>query len=489
MFRQLLHLSKHTIIYGFGAIVSQAIGFFLLPLYTRYLTPADYGVLELFNATQGILIIIYVMGLSSALFMAYFSYDNKENKKKVVSTALSFLTGTSLCFTLFLIVLANNISLFLFDSLEYTPYFRIVFLALFFDTTVILIMQVFRAKEEPNKYVIISLLRLFVNVGLNIHFVVGVGKGILGILESNLITAGLIYIVLIPGTLKNVGINYSLVDLKNMLRYGLPLLPGNLASWIMTGADRYFLQFISTSTALGLYSIGYKFGMVIQILIVGPFTLAWTPFYWSTSKDKNAKEIYTNVLTYFFAMSIFVALSISVLSKEILIVMTTPSYYGAYKVVPLIALSYIFYGSYFVLGIGYNLKKKTKYVPLIVGTGALTNIGLNCLLIPDYGMMGAGIATVISYLLLPIGSYMVSQKYYPIKYEWGRIIKIFIAAVLVYIGSIFITNDSAILAGILKLSSLFGFPILLYLFGFFKDEEIKKVKHVFNAVYIKFRSN
>ena len=126
-------------------------------------------------------------------------------------------------------------------------------------------------------------------------------------------------------------------------------------------------------------------------------------------------KIYANVT--YFRSKYFVALSIC-LSREILIIMTTPSFYDAYKVIPLIALSYVLYGCYHILSVGFNLKKKTKYVPFIVGTGALTNIGLNLLLIPNYGMMGAGVVTVISYLLLPLALFGIT-KYYPINYEWS----------------------------------------------------------------------
>ncbi len=95
MFSQLFRLSKHSIVYGLGVAASQLVGFFLLPIYTRYLTPSDYGVLEIFGATGGILGIVFVMGLGSALFMSYFSYDDEENRKTVVSTTLIFLTATS----------------------------------------------------------------------------------------------------------------------------------------------------------------------------------------------------------------------------------------------------------------------------------------------------------------------------------------------------------------------------------------------------------
>lgn len=490
MFSQLLRLSKHSVIYGFGVSISRLIGFFLLPLYTRYLTPSDYGVLETFGVTQGILSIIFVMGLSSALFMSYFNYQNEADRKTVVSTALIFLTATSLCLSLILIATASNFSLFFFHSTQYTYYFQIIFLTLFFDTGIVIPLSIFRAKEESKKYVMVSLVRFLMSVGLNIYFIVVLGRGVLGILESGLITAGSLYALLIPSIIKETKFRFSKPDLKAMLSFGLLLVPGNLGAWILTVSDRYFLLFLSTPHELGLYSLGYKFGLIIKGLIVGPFTLAWSPFFWSVAKEENAKEVYSSVLTYFVLVGMFVALALSVLSKDVLAIMATPLFYGAYKVIPLIALSYVLYGCYYILNIGYHISKKTKYSPLIIGIASTVNLCLNYLLIPTYGMMGAATATVISYLVLPIGAFLVSRRYYPIKYEWGRVSKIFLVALLIYAGSLYITNDSAIISGLLKaMMILLAYPTLLYVFGFFKPVEIQKGKDLIKVAhrYIRLR--
>ncbi len=489
MFGQLLRLSKHSIIYGLGVAVSQAVAFFLLPVYTRYLTPADYGGLEIFQTTLSILSIILVMGLTTALFRSYFNYDDEEKRKTVVGTVFIFLTGTSFLFLLVFMALAGDFSALFFGSAEYTFYFRVIFLTLFFDVGIAIALSVFRAREESKKYAIFALIRFLATAGLNILFVVVLHKGVLGILEGGLIAAFLLYSGLLRDIIRNAKLRPSMAELKEMLSFGLPLVPAGLAAWIMTMADRYFLKFLSTPTELGLYSLGYKFGMIVQVLIVGPFNLAWAPFLLSIAKEKEARQVYSSVLTYFALVAIAVALVLSVLSKELLIVATTPPFYDAYKVIPLIAVSYVLYGCYFVFNPGMLIAKKTKYAAAIVGAGAIVNLGLDYLLIPGYGMMGAATATVVSYLLLPIGMFFLSRGYYPVKYEWGRVAKIFLAAGLVYAGSLFIRNDSAIIAGALKLVSLLGFPLLLFAFRFFKPEEIQKAKEIFRAApgYVKRR--
>lgn len=489
MFSQLLRLSRHSIVYGLGAAASQVVGFFLIPLYSRYLTPSDYGVLEIFTVTMSVIAVIIPLGVTAGLAMSYYENEDEERRKAALSTAYFFLTATSLCIALVLIAMAGNFSSLIFESTQYTFYFQIIFLTLFFGTGVSLALLTLRVQEKSINYAAITLARFVISIGLNILFIVTLRRGVLGILEAHLITSALIYCFLIPQLIKKAGLRFSTAKLKGMISYGIHYVPSNLAAWIMTISDRYFLQFLSTSTELGLYSMGYKFGMVVNALVVSPFALAWGPFFWSIAKEKNAKEIYSSVLTYFVLISMFIALALSVLSREVLMIMATPPFYSAYKVVPLIALSYILLGCFSILFVGTGLQKKTKYAPVITGIGAVVNLGLNYLLIPSYGMMGAAVATLISYLLLPVGAYFVSNRYYPIKYEWGRVAKIFLAAGLVYAGCLFIRTDLAIVTGLLKAVTLLGYPLLLFAFRFFKPEEIQKSKEILRAApgYIKSR--
>ncbi len=489
MFRQLVRLLKHSSTYALAALGAQAIGIILIPIYTRYLTPADYGFLEIFLTTQGIMIPIFGMGLGSALLFFFSKRDTEEGRKEIISTALVFLAATSSCLVLALMLGANNFSSLLFHSGQYTFYFRIIFLTVFFGTLEVIPMSVFQAREESRRYMFFSLARFAVGAGLNIYFVVGLHMGVLGILLGGLITSAIFCAILLPQITRGLKPRFSKSLLKEMLRYGLPLIPVAFLVWIMAASDRYFLQIFSNPTELGLYSLGYKFGGVLHGLILGPFQLAWMPFLFSISKERNAREIYAAVLTYFTVAAMFVALALSILSKEVLMVMATPAFYGAYRVVPLIALSYLFYGCFSCVSAGMYLEKKTKYIPYIIGAAAALNLGLNYLLIPTYGMMGAAIATVSSYALLLVVALFVSRRFYPISYEWSRIGRIFLAAGLVYLGSMFITNDSPIIAGVLKALTLLGFPALLFAFRFFKPEEITRAKELLKMApgYIKMR--
>ena len=478
MFRELFRLSKHSLIYGAGIVATQLVGFVLLPLYTHYLTPSDYGTLEIFVTTLAILGIILPLGVTGGLVMSYYENKDIKSRKTALSTAWLYLTLVSFCFLVLLEVFAGTISSLAFSTSEYTSYFRIVFLAGFLDAGIILALLVLRVKEKSVKYVAIILTRTLLSMGLTIFFVVALQKGILGILLSHLIISGIIYLFLIPHLVKGAGFNFSLTRLKGMVSYGLPYIPSNLAGWVMTMSDRYFLLFLSTGTELGLYSIGYKFGLIVNVIVVAPFMLAYGPFFWSVAKRDNAKKIYSLIFTYFTLISVFVALVISVLAKELIVIVTTPSFYDAHRVVPIIAFSYVLAGSFSLLAAGIGIKKKTKWIPLITGIGATINLGLNYVLIPLYGMIGAAIATVIAYSLLPIGSYLISRRYYVINYEWFRIIKIVIIGGTVYGMSLFVSSDTLTVAIVLKLAILLTYPILLYIFKFYQPGELQKAKEV-----------
>lgn len=482
MFSQLFRLSSQSFIYGLGVAASQIVGFFLIPLYTRYLTPSDYGVWQIISVTSSVLSIIFAMGIGSALFRSYFLHDEAEKKKMVVSTAFIYLTGTSAILSLLLIGLAGRFSLLLFHSDQYIFYFRLVFLALFCDTGTAIGMSVFRAREEPFRYILVSVARVLISLGLNIVFVVVLHKGVLGILESSAITAAVIYLWLVLSVIRKAGFGFSIDELKRMLAFGLPMVPAGLAASAIFFADRYFLQFLSTSAELGLYSLGYSFGLVVEALLVEPFLVAWGPFAFSIYRQPDARQTFSRIFTYFVLVTVFVSLALSVLSKEILAIMATPAFHAAYKVIPLIAVSYVLNGCYNILGVGISLEAKTKYWFPIMGAAAIVNIGLNYLLIPDFGMMGAAVAAVASFLVMAILGFIISQRLYPVKHEWDRVAKIVIAAGIIYAGSLFIHYDeSTIITGVFKLLTLLAFPVLLYLLRFYRPEEIQKIKEVIKA--------
>lgn len=483
LYAQMVRLSKHSLVYGLGAIGAQLVAFLLIPVYARYLTLGEYGVLEILTTALAILGVVIPLGVTSGLAMSYYQNEDQGHRKRALSTAWLSVTAVSILIVTLLLFLASHVTSLIFDSELYATHFRLVFATAFFDCGVMVALLVHRVQEKSFNYVVISVTRLVLAVGLAIVFVVGLHRGLLGVMESQAIASGLVYLFVMPGLIKQTGFRLSTTILKDMTLFGLPIVPSNLAGWVMNFADRYFLQFISTENELGLYSMGYRLAMAISPLLITPFSLAWGPFFWAVSKERNARQVYSVTLTYFLLLGLFLVLAISVLSKEILVIMAKPQYQPAHKIMPMVALSYLFLGCFSIVSVGINLERKTAYVALITGVAAVVNVGLCYALIPRYGMTGAALATLVSFAVLPAGSYFISRRYYQVDYEWGRIAKLVTAAAVIYAAGLFAGRfysmvHSYLMVGAFKLVILFTYPALLYLLRFYRPAEIRKTREL-----------
>jgi len=233
----------------------------------------------------------------------------------------------------------------------------------------------------------------------------------------------------------------------------------------MTSADRYFLQHLSTTTEVGLYSLGYNLGMVVNLAVTA-IQLAWPARMFEIAKGPDAEEKFSRMLTYYLLTMGFLALVISTLAPEALIVLATPAFYGAASVVPLIALSYILYGAMYITNTGLETANKIKWMSPAIVAAAVLNLVLNYLWIPGYGMMGAAWATLASYLVLFAILLAVNLRYWFIRYEYRRIGKVTVAWGIVFVISRWVPTDSLWGAAILKVLLLTAYPVLLFALRF-----------------------
>lgn len=485
MFDEFKRLLKHSIIFGMGALISKAVGFLMIPVYTHYLSPKDYGIIEILTLTSSVIVFALFLALSSSILRFYFSYDTEKEKKQVMSTGLISAISGMLLVVIILFSSSDRLSLFFFRSVVYSHYFKLIFATAFFELALGISLTYLRAKEQSVFFIAISLFRLIMALSLNIYLIVFLKMGILGVLYSSLITNSFVCIAMLFITFREINFSFSIKKLKEMLNYGFPFIPSSLGFFILSFADRYFLQHFSSLNEVGLYSLGYKFAMMLGILITEPFQQIWNVFMFSVAKKDNAEQIYSRVLTYFGFVIIFAGLGLSMLCKEIMKIIATPAFFDAYKVIPIVTLGYIFYGTYNIFPIGIYFKKKTKYLAYIVISAALFNLLLNWILIPKYNMMGAGIATMLSYLYLSSCTYIVSERFYSISYEFRRISKILFVGISLYMCSQLISINSTFYSIFIKSLLLLSFPIFMYFVKFYEKEELHKLKELLNMSFSK----
>lgn len=484
MREQLSSIGKHSSIYAFSVILKKGVGFLLIPLYTRYLSPYDYGVLELFSVTLNIAVIFVTQGLVTAFFRSYcYDYAEDEDKKKeAVSTVYYYLVAVGAVIFILMSAFTGEFNRILFKPGD--DYTSLIFLTLvtgFFTVSAYIPMQLLRALSKSAEFAAISIASFTLNVALKVYLIAFKGFGIEGAVYSGLIDAAAFAIICFIIIRKHLNPVFSGKILWEMLKFGIPFVPSGLAMWILSVSDRYFLQHYSTTTQLGLYSLAYKFSIILDVGIIQPFVKQWPVIYFPLSKEENATKIFSRLATIFLAVITFTGLSVFIFSKPAIYFMANKEFWGSYQAILPLVYAFIFSGLYFVVNIGVDIKKKTIYYPIVVGLAAAVNMILNFILIPIWDMTGAAYATAISYFLMLLFAYLINQKIYPIKYEKMNLFKIMFIFTVFSVAAHFLIPESvgsALITGVLIVS---GFIVAILFSGIFSFNEISRVKDIIKS--------
>lgn len=484
MFKQVAGLFKNSLIYGVQDVLEKAVIFLLIPVYTAYLTPGQYGIVSLMNLLISILSIFFLAGQKGAVLRFYHEYrDSPREKQLFLGSIFFYLLLAPLFLSLLLILWGAPLFDLVFQDISFYPYGFLAVLTAYFMVIPKLQLSVWIAGAEPRKYAFYAIAMFLLAIALILTFVVGFQWGALGKLLGDTLARGAFGLVTALLFFRYVKIKLSRPVLKQSLSYGLPLIPHLLAGIILSMSDRYMLEYFVGLTEVGLYSLGYNLGL-IMIVIAYAFDKAWFPFFFSAAGSPEGEPMLARVATYYFTFSMFVTLFMVIFAREIVTLMAAPPYYQAYQVVPVVALGVFFHCVYYVPVKAFFYRKKTKIIPLLTGSAAAVNIGLNLLLIPRCGMLGAAWATVFSYMLMLILVFIFSQRLYYINYEWSRLMKgaavsgaVFLLNLLIF-GQIQVTLFQGLfIKGGLLLAGL----LLLYPLGFFHPREMEKIKKlIFN---------
>lgn len=480
----LFYLKKivdHSIIYGISNSLVTLVSFILLPVYARFLSPQEYGMLATINISGGILGIIYDMGLIGALNRRYFDYSESENlkRKTTISTVVIFYFVVSSIATIILCYFSKDVSNLLFKGQK--QYFHLIQLMAFITYLNLLLgvpLSILRLKEKAIGFTMVSIIRVTGILFLTLLYLGILKEGLLGVYKSQLMVCFLVLVVAYLLTFDNFKIKFSFLEIKWLLSFGLMYLPTIIFTWIINFSDRFFLNYFLTLEEVGVYSFGYKIGQVVYILVIS-FFLGWNPILFSIIKEDNSKEILATIMTYFFLVLFSFVLLESIFSSEIVTLLSVEEYKESYKIVSLIAFSYLLFGIYCYLFSGLLITNKIKSQPIILGISALINVLSNIILIPIFGFVGAGISSLLTYFIVVVATFILSQRYYCISYEKIRLLKIFSTGIFIYLISFYkIVEDSLVIVVIWKIILFFLFFYFLYLFEFFNPKEMEGIKGI-----------
>jgi O-antigen/teichoic acid export membrane protein len=470
-------LLKHSSVYSLGNILNKAVGFLLIPFYTHYLTTADYGTLELLDLSVTLVGLLLNMWMNASLVRHYYEYEDNRNRNEVVSTAMIATSTSAALVSAAGFFWARWISILILKSPQFYLFVRVIAFNLFFTCLNSVSFSYLRARQKSSLIVAMNSASLVMSLGLNIYFLAGLKTGVIGVLYSGLIANGLVTTALTISTIREAGLNFGWSKLKALAAFGLPLILTSFSAFELNFADRFFLEHYSTVSTVGIYALGYKFGYMLSFLLIQPFMMIWGARMYEVAKRPDAGVLFSKIIAYFTLLLSAAALAMSLVIKEVIAVVSTSQFHQAYKIVPAVALAYVFYGISYYFQTGVYISKKTAYLGLMGAVCATANIALNFWLIPRYAAMGAAWATALSFLLMAILAYVFSQRVYRVPYSLFRVALPVVAAVGIYFISNVIEPPSLLVAIAWKLLLLVGFGFVVFALGFFDESEVLQLRH------------
>jgi len=422
---QLVRLSKNMLIYGVGGFLNRFIGFLLLPVFTSYLTPVDYGISSILSWVAFILTPVFSLGLGAAIAPCYFEDNSFERKRNTLWTAFTLLMISSSGLAIMGAVFAETFSLL---ALKTSEYHELILLSLL--STCLSILSTpwtlyLQFEERAKLFVTITMLVTLGSIGSSLILVVVFGRGIRGWVEAGLIGQVInLVLVLLPAVVK-MGVRFNFSLSKDLLKLSVPLIPSFAFLFLLQHGNRYIIQWFDGLDTLGIYTLGFNFGLVMS-LAVSAFQAAWLPFFMSfVDKHEEAAFVFGRVLTYYVLAFGALTTVFFVFAKPIVILFTQPAFHEGYKVVGLSASSQFFAGVFYILLPGLYFAKEVAYVSLIQGVASVIAMGLNFLLIPSFGLSGAGICVALGFLVMILLTHLWNfnrrARYLSIKYEWMRV--------------------------------------------------------------------
>jgi O-antigen/teichoic acid export membrane protein len=415
---------KHSAVYGVGQILARLASFLLLPLYTSYLTPVDYGAIAILDLTAGVLAILVGAGMVSAANRHHFEAQSEAERDQVWWTSLTFVVviATAIVVPLWFARGALARLTLGWEVPDGVYFYALVLPTLWFGVVGGLPDAYLRIRKWSSLSVALSMARLLLNIGLNVYFLVVLRLGVAGILWGNLITGAAITaieITTLVATRGSYAFHWELAE--KLWRFGSPFIVTALLQIVMHQADRFFLRLFLDMHDVGIYSLAYTIGQAVNTLCLLPFASIWGVVVYEVAEQPDAKRIYARIFEYFAYGLMLVMLGVSLYAKPIIAVMAAPEYAAAAELIPIVCLAYLFFSLSTFFTVPALLSKKTnRLVPGNV-VGATVNVVGNLLLIPRFGMVAAAWVSVLTFFAFATTDFLICRRIDRIPYPLVRV--------------------------------------------------------------------
>ncbi len=461
---RLRSLAGQSLIYGLGGIGSKLVGVFLLPVYLRpeYAGKAAFGEAELVMASVTAVAIALRLGVTSA--MSRFTLGDADNAdwRPVIQTVFVVVLASSTISVVVGLLLLGQIAALLEVSRNVAA---IGLAGLWVTMNYDVLVRIYRIEQRPRAFVVYSLLNVGLTIVFTVLLVIVMHQKAGGILLANFAGSYVVYVLLVVARRATIGVRgFDRVLLRRIMDFSLPLMPAGLALWALNFADRFQVQRLAGKAELGSYSTAAKIALGIM-LALGAFQTAWPPFAHAIRDDRAARATFRAVFSYWMIAMCWALVAVTFVSAPYVAMLMPANVRDSLPVIPLLMGGSVLYGSFMVVNMGVNLSMRTRMTPVITTLAAAANIGLNFVMIPAWGIVGAGVSTVVGYALLVVLGWWNAQQSYPVSYDWSRVLRV-VAVTSGYVAlSLWAVPESGAVPILLRLALIASFPAGLLAVG------------------------
>ena len=483
MYKVFKQIGKDTIILTIGSISTKALGFILLPLYTRTFSVSEYGTIEIVNIVAQMAGIVMALSIPSAFNREFLQIsDTEEQRKETLSTSFLFISVFSFFVMVIAIAFSGKLAFCLNLNNSIVPsLFRLIFIKTYFLTLGIITLRYMIVTGKMTAYAFLSFLWAAFAIMVSIWVLLIQKKGLYELYLYQTILAAFFGICYSIFLFHRAGLHWSGKRLYRMLHFAIPMVPAAISFYIMTSADRFFLQKLTSTSDVGIYGVAYRIGLLSQMLIVIPLTTSISPAIYRIAKREDSGIIIQRLFEITCFIFIASAVGLSLASPYLVRLLAPAPYWSASSVVIWISVAYALYGLNFVLIAGIHISGKSYYGTIAIAIAAVLNLILNYLLIPYWGITGAAIATTIAYFIQTLLTGLFAQHLYLIPY---RFIRTSVIAFIVFL-SYWILNSIPVEPLTITIITKFLFFILILSITsiiFFRKEVLAvwdKIHHIF----------
>ncbi len=420
---------RHTAIYSLATVLGRLVSFIFLPVYAHMFRTEGYGVLGILDASLGLLTIPFAAGFHNAILKFY--HDEEQDRSGIaITTALWMAWGLSSALVAIPLLFSSSISRFLLGDSTYSPHLRLALLTFVLDVGAQSASTYLVIRQKSVLYSVVGVLRLCVGIFLNVWLVVILQIGLIGFFVTSLVSAAMSLVIFLWPVVRVYGLRFDPTLGGRMLRFQLPLVPGDLVAYASRQADRFFVRFLESLESVGVLEMGYKFPPLLSLVVVQPFVRAWQTKYFEIADSEGASaEIGRMFTKYFFALA-FCGLLLSINVENVIIVLTPPEFWPATKIARIDIVTTIAAGVNAYLALGLLYQKRTKRLGGIRFSAAPVKILLSFFFIYFLGIQGAAYSALIVEMGLVLWIGTSAQETYPVALEYRKLSVIAATAIL-----------------------------------------------------------